>query len=158
MSLVSGVETLIQREAGYLDLQKWDDWLSLYAEDCEYWVPAAKGQTDAKTQVSLFHEDRTLMETRIKRLLHPLAHSLVKPLRTCHVVGGIVIEDDGANGGDIVATSSFHMLEQHGDRQRLFGGFYTHRLRPSGGNLLIRAKRVDLTNCDMPLEVIETFI
>jgi 3-phenylpropionate/cinnamic acid dioxygenase small subunit len=156
MTAAAEVEALIQREARYLDLQKWDEWLGLYTEDCEYWVPATVGQTDAKTQVSLFREDRMLMETRIRRLTHPMAHSLVKPLRTSHVIGGVMVETGG--GEEIVATSSFHMLEQHGERQRLFGGLYTHRLRKSGGKLLIRAKRVDLINCDMPFEVIETFI
>ncbi|MGH6741330.1 MAG: aromatic-ring-hydroxylating dioxygenase subunit beta [Bradyrhizobium sp.] len=158
MSRVAAVEAVIQREARYLDLQRWDDWLNLYTDECEYWVPASPGQTDAKTQVSLFYEDRTLMETRLKRLVHPSALSLAKPIRTSHVVGGITIEDDGARGGEIVATSSFHMLEQHGERQRLFGGLYTHRLQQSDGTLLIRAKRVDLINCDTPFEVIEIFI
>jgi ethylbenzene dioxygenase subunit beta len=158
VTLVTAVEAIIQREARYLDLQRWDDWLRLYTDDCEYWVPASPGQTDAKTQVSLFYEDRTLMETRLKRLVHPSALSLAKPIRTSHLVGGITIEEDGANGEEIVTTSSFHMLEQHGDRRRLFGGIYTHRLRQIGGGVLIRAKRVDLINCDQPFEVIEIFI
>ena len=38
-SLAAGIE-LVHREAAYLDEQKWDDWLALYTEDCEYWMPA----------------------------------------------------------------------------------------------------------------------
>jgi len=40
-SLAAGVE-LVHREARLLDEQRWDDWLALYAEDCEYWMPAWK--------------------------------------------------------------------------------------------------------------------
>ena len=31
---------LPHREALFLDEQRWDDWLALYAEDVEYWAPA----------------------------------------------------------------------------------------------------------------------
>lgn len=151
------VERLIQREARCLDLQRWEEWLSLFTEDCEYWVPASPDQESPKTRVSLFYEDRTLMETRIRRLKHPAAHSLVRPLRTCRLVAGTTIEDISTSAS-IVATSSFHMLEQYGERQRLFAGTYTHHLRQDSETILIRAKTVKLTNCDMPMEVIETFI
>ncbi len=33
--LATGIE-LVHREARYLDEQRWDDWLALYTEDCEY--------------------------------------------------------------------------------------------------------------------------
>ena len=33
---------LLYREAHYLDTQRWDDWLALYREDAEFWMPAWK--------------------------------------------------------------------------------------------------------------------
>lgn len=151
-------EALVLREARYLDLADWDAWLGLYTEDCEYWVPATPDQTDPKHQVSLFYEDRILMETRIRRLRHPAAHSLVTPIRTSHVISGVTVDDATDTDGEITARSSFLMLENHGARQRMFGGLLTHRLRREDGGLRIRAKRVDLTNCDASHEVIEIFI
>ena len=158
MITVSTIEQLIQREARLLDLQRWDDWLALFTEDCEYWVPSRVGQANARTEVSLFYENRVLMETRVKRLRHPAAHSLATPIRTARVVSGVTIEKDRSSELKPVATSSFHLLEQHGTKQRAFGGLYTHHLAPSGTDWKIRAKRVDLINCDAPLEVIETFL
>ncbi len=29
-------------EAYHLDGQRWDEWLELFTEDCEYWMPAWK--------------------------------------------------------------------------------------------------------------------
>jgi benzoate/toluate 1,2-dioxygenase beta subunit len=158
MNVASPLELLIHREARLLDLQRWDDWLALFSQDCEYWVPATPGQTSAKTEVSLFYEDRALMETRVKRLLHPSAHSLATPIRTARVISGVMIESGGLDEAEAVVTSSFHLLEQHGTKQRMFGGVYTHHLRSNGGGWKIRAKRVDMINCDVPMEVIETFI
>ncbi|MEQ8699655.1 MAG: aromatic-ring-hydroxylating dioxygenase subunit beta, partial [Bauldia litoralis] len=112
-------------------------------------------QTDPKHQVSLFYEDRVLMETRIRRLRHPAAHSLVIPIRTSRVISGVTVAEAD---GEITAMSSFLMLEQHGERQRMFGGLLTHRLSREEDGLRIRCKRVDLTNCDTTHEVIEIFI
>lgn len=158
MSARNEAEALILREARCLDLADWDAWLDLFTEDCEYWVPTAPDQTDPKRQVSLFYEDRILMETRIRRLRHPAAHSLVEPIRTSHVISGVTVEEAPAAKDDVIARSSFLMLEQHGERQRLFGGLLTHELRREQDGLRIRAKRVDLTNCDATHEVIEIFI
>lgn len=158
MTLRSEAEALVHREARELDLGRWDEWLALFTKECEYWVPLSADQTDPKRQVSLFYEDRALMETRIRRLRHPSAHSLVSPIRTSHVISGTMLEDAAASDGEIVAVSSFIMLEQHEERQRVFGGLCTHRLCLEDGGLRIRAKRVDLTNADATHEVIEVFI
>lgn len=155
MSDRSEAEAIVYQEARLLDLGDWDAWLALYAEDCEYWVPTAPDQTDPKHQVSLFYEDRVLMETRIRRLRHPAAHSLVIPIRTSRVISGVTVAEAD---GEITAMSSFLMLEQHGERQRMFGGLQTHRLSREEDGLRIRSKRVDLTNCDTTHEVIEIFI
>ena len=55
-------------EARYLDERRWEDWLSLFADDGWYWVPIEEGQTDPRTTVSLMYDDRQLLETRVRRL------------------------------------------------------------------------------------------
>jgi len=37
-SLEIGRDVLV-REAVFLDEQRWDEWLALFTEDCEYWMP-----------------------------------------------------------------------------------------------------------------------
>ena len=33
-------QSVLFREALYLDARRWDDWLALYAEDAWFWLPA----------------------------------------------------------------------------------------------------------------------
>ena len=145
------VEKLLHMEARLLDEGSYAEWLALYTEDCEYWVPAVPGQQSPRDHVSLFHEDRTLMETRVRRLQHAQAHSLVPPVRTSRIVGSIEV-------GDLVARSSFHLVEYRDGQQRVFAGRYLHRLRRVGDGLKIVSKRVDLLNCDAAHEVIQVFL
>ena len=55
-SLAAGIE-LVHREARHLDEQRWDDWLALYTEDCEFWMPAwkADGTPTANPRTELSH-------------------------------------------------------------------------------------------------------
>lgn len=152
------VEKLLQTEARLLDEGRYADWLALYAEDCEYWVPATPAQTDAREQVSLFYEDRTLMETRVRRLGHSKAHSLVPPVRTSRLVGNIDIASAAGVPFELVVTSSFHLIEFRHAAQRIFGGRYRHRIRATDAGLKIVSKRVDLINCDAAHEVIQVFL
>jgi benzoate/toluate 1,2-dioxygenase beta subunit len=148
---MTDVEKLLHREARLLDEGSYAEWLNLYTDDCEYWVPASLAQQSPRDHVSLFHEDRVLMETRVRRLQHAQAHSLVPPVRTSRMVGGIEVED-------LLARSSFHLVEYRGEQQRVFAGRYLHRFRRAGDGLRIVSKRVDLINCDAAHEVLQVFL
>ena len=37
---MAAAQSVLNREALYLDTQRWDDWLALYAEDARFWLPA----------------------------------------------------------------------------------------------------------------------
>lgn len=152
------LERLLHSEARLLDEARYADWLALYTEDCEYWVPASAGQQSPRDHVSLFYEDRTLMETRVRRLRHAQAHSLVPPVRSSRLVGGVdVAPADGASS-EVVATASFHLVEYREGDQRVFAGRYRHRVRRIGDGWKIVSKRVDLINCDAAHEVIQGFL
>jgi benzoate/toluate 1,2-dioxygenase beta subunit len=44
------------------------------------------------------------------------------------------------------------MIEYRREQQRIFGGTMLHRLVQGGCRILIAWKRVDLVNCDAPLD------
>ena len=51
-------------------------------------------------------------------------------------------------GSEFRVHSKFIMLEDRaGNDRRLYGGRYTHTIRPKGARFEILMKRVDLTNC-----------
>ena len=158
------VEQFLFREALLLDEQRWQDWLALYTEDCFYWVPSVMGQKDPVDTVSLFAENRMMMEMRVIRVTHPNAFSQEFPTRMSHVVGGVMLDPaNGADGGiehraDIVVRSSQHILEYRKEDQRMFGGLVRHWLRRDGDSFKIALKRIDLINCDAPMETVQLFL
>jgi 3-phenylpropionate/cinnamic acid dioxygenase small subunit len=160
------IEQFLYREAMLLDDKRWSDWLALYSEDCFYWVPSVVGQKDPVDTVSLFAEDRMRLEMRIVRITHPHAYSQDFPTRTSHVVGNVMLDPEngrGCDGGlqpkaDLVVRSSVQILEFRKEEQRLFGGTVRHWLRRAGGDFRIALKRIDLVNCDAPMEVVQLFL
>ena len=155
---LEAIELLLHRETEFLDLARYDEWLALFTEDCRYWVPARREQTDPDNEISLFHEDRDLMEMRISRIQHPRAHSLDNPITTNHVTGDRVIEAYYADRGELIVTTRFQMVEHQAGEQRLFAGSYRYHLRREAGAFKISLKRVDLINCDAYFEPLQVFI
>jgi 3-phenylpropionate/cinnamic acid dioxygenase small subunit len=160
------IEQLLFREAMLLDEKRWQDWLALYTEDCFYWVPSVMRQADPINTISLFAENRMMLEMRIIRVTHPRAWSQEFPTRMSHVVGNVMIDPDGgagAEGGmkpkaDLVVRSQQHVLEFRKEDQRMFGGTVRHWLRRDGRDWKIALKRFDVVNCDAPMEVVQLFL
>jgi len=64
---------VLYREAYYLDAQRWDEWLAMFADDCEYWMPAWKGEHELtdnpKREISLiYYGTRAGLEDRVWRI------------------------------------------------------------------------------------------
>ena len=141
-------ESFLVHEARLLDERRFDDWLDLFTADGWYWVPIEPGQNNPHDTVSLIYDDRRLLETRIRRLAHPLAHAQAPPSRTSRIVANVTAEDGPADGADLVVRSKFQMVEYRRDKQRLFAGTCRHGLVAADGGYRIRWKRVDLVDCD----------
>lgn len=154
----SVIEQFLFREAMYLDRGLWDEWLDLFTEDGLYWVPAAPDQEDPYNHVSLYFEDKILRQMRVQRMRHDQAFSMESPVRASRIVGNVLVEDHDENSGECRVRSTFHLLELQFGEQHLYGGAYTHELVPVGESYKIKLKRVDLINCDQPLEIMQEFI
>jgi benzoate/toluate 1,2-dioxygenase beta subunit len=145
-------EDFLVHEARLLDDRRFREWMSLFADDGTYWVPAVPNQQSPFDQASLFYDDRDLMKTRVDRLEHPRIHVQTPPSRTAHIVGNVVVDLADEAKGEYLVSSTMIMVEYREDKQRIFAGRQHHRLRRSGGDFLIVQKRVDLINCDSAFE------
>jgi len=145
-------EQFLLHEARLLDEAKFDDWLALFTAEAWYWVPSAPGQDNPHDTVSLIYDDRRLLETRVRRLASPRMYSQEPRSRTSRIVANVTIEDAEPNRMAATVRSKFTMIEFRRDTQRLFGGTAFHRLVHAGGGIRIAWKRVDLVNCDAPLD------
>jgi 3-phenylpropionate/cinnamic acid dioxygenase small subunit len=143
-------ESFLLQEARLLDEAKFDDWLALFTPDAQYWVPSEPGQQNPHDTVSLIYDDRRLLETRVRRLASPRIYSQEPRSRTSRIVANVTIEESGPDF--VRVRSKFVMIEFRRNEQRLFGGTCFHRLIRQGDGLRIRLKRVDLVNCDAPMD------
>ena len=145
-------EQFLMHEARLLDDARFDEWVALFTDDAWYWIPTEPGQQSPFDTVSLVYDDRRLLETRVRRLKSPRIYSQEPPSRTSRIVGNVTVEETAPDRSACTVRSKILVLENRRATQRLFGGTARHRLVQIDGNLRIAWKRVDLLNCDAPLE------
>jgi 3-phenylpropionate/cinnamic acid dioxygenase small subunit len=148
-------EQFLYHEARLLDLQRYEEGLELFTQDATYWVPLEQGQKDPHETSSIIHDDRTLLELRVKQIRHPRAHARQPLARTIHQVGNIV--QLGEANGELRIGSTMTVVEFRNEKQRLYGALVEHRLRPywdkkAGDTFQIAHKRVDLVNSEGELD------
>ena len=143
-------EAFLLHEARLLDEARFDAWLALFTADAWYWVPSEPAQDNPHDTVSLIYDDRRLLETRVRRLASPRIYSQEPRSRTSRIVSNVSIEDGDNNACTV--RSKLLMVEYRREAQRLFAGTVLHRLVRAEGRILIASKRVDLLNCDAPLD------
>jgi benzoate/toluate 1,2-dioxygenase beta subunit len=144
------VEDFLYREARLLDTQRYEEWLELFTDDATYWVPLEQGQQDPFGTSSIIHDDRTLLELRVKQARHPRAHARLPLARTVHQVGNVLILEESA--GTLRVSSTLQLVEWRNDRQRVWGALVEHELRRADGGFRIARKRVDLVNSEAELD------
>jgi 3-phenylpropionate/cinnamic acid dioxygenase small subunit len=139
------VEEFLYHEARLLDTQQLEAWLDLFTEDATYWLPLERGRRTLETS-SIIHDDRTLLELRVKQARHPRAHARLPLARTVHQVGNVMLLSE--EGAELRVASTLTLVEFRGERQRVWGALVEHRLRREGAGFRIAHKRVDLVNSE----------
>lgn len=144
------IEQFLYHEARLLDTQRFEEWLELFTEDATYWVPLEQGQREPLETSSIIHDDRTLLELRVRQARHPRAHARAPLARTVHQVGNVVLAAEA--NGELIVTSTLQVVEFRNERQRLWAALVEHRLRRTPDGFRIARKRVDLVNSEGELE------
>lgn len=145
-------------EARLLDEKRLEEWYELFTEDGLYWMPLTRGQTEGRTQTSLFHEDRLLLNVRIKRLRSPNAFSQNEPSWCQHVLQAPRIESRDDAAGTWVLRTPFTYLEVQRDDQQIYGGVAWHHLKLQDGQLRMQMKKIDLLNRESALASIQLLL
>lgn len=144
------IEQFLYLEARLLDTQRYEEWLDLYTEDAIYWVPLEHDQREPFETSSIIHDDRTLLDLRVRQARHPRAHARQPLARTVHQIGNISLEDEKKN--ELTIKSTLVLVEFRNERQRVWGALVEHRLRRLPQGLRIARKRVDLVNSESELD------
>ncbi|MDB5402283.1 MAG: benzoate/toluate 1,2-dioxygenase subunit beta [Acetobacteraceae bacterium] len=140
----------LYREARYLDDRDWDAWLSLYADDAEFWMPSwdddDKLTEDPQTEISLiWYGHKGGLQDRVFRIRteRSSATSLPEP-RTSHNISNVEILDQTS----ALTRLRFNWVTfsfRYKTTDTYFGtSFYS--IDTTGATPLIRQKKVVLKN------------
>ena len=88
--------SFLYREARLLDDRQWDEWLDLYSESVEYWMPAWDDDDrlteDPHSQISLIdYPNRNGLEDRVFRIKTERSGASTPEPRTNHAVQNVEV-------------------------------------------------------------------
>jgi len=149
--LLARCADLLYQEAAYLDERRWQEWLALYEEEAEFWLPAwdedARPTDDPQSQLSLiYYANRAGLEDRVWRIQSGLSPATSPLLRTCHLITNVRITERMQD--QLHVSSHWQVQMYRPERQQAFAyfGFYEHVLRLKASSLRIAKKRIILLN------------
>jgi 3-phenylpropionate/cinnamic acid dioxygenase small subunit len=153
-SVAAGVE-LVHREARLMDEQRWDEWLALYTEDCEYWMPAwkADGTPTANPQSELSHiyyASRAGLEDRVVRIRSGKSPASTPVPRTAHIVGSVLPLESPTERLRLGSTWATHVYFPRSRESHAFFGRSEHELVLRNGEWRIAKKKILLQNDYIP--------
>jgi len=153
-SLAAGIE-LVHREVRFLDEQRWDEWLALYLEDCEYWMPAWKADgtltNDPRTELShIYYASRAGLEDRVVRIRSGKSAASTPMPRTAHIVGSVLALESPDDRLRLASTWVCHAYFPRSHETHAFFGRTEHELVVREGDWRIAKKKILLQNDYIP--------
>lgn len=152
------IEMFLYRESGYLDNMQLRQWIDMFTASGDYWMPVAVDQADPINHISIFYDDRDLMEIRLRHLNNPRSHSKDFSVRSSHVLGNVCIDEFNQDNGDCTVSCNFQCVMYSRDQQEVYAGRCNYQLVMQDGHYMIQRKRVDLINCDAPHGSIQSYV
>lgn len=147
---IEQIQQFLYREARYLDDRDFETWLTLYAPQAEFWMPAWDDDDtlveDPRTEISLiYYPDKSGLEDRVFRIRteRSSATSLPEP-RTSHNISNVEIVEQ-TTGECRIRFNWLTFNFRYKTVDQYFGtSFYT--LDTAGAQPLITNKKVVLKN------------
>jgi 3-phenylpropionate/cinnamic acid dioxygenase small subunit len=155
-ALLAQGEEILQREGIYLDEQRWDEWIALFAPDCEYWVPAWLDQdtlsTDPQREMShIYYASRQGLEDRIVRIRTGRSPASTPTPRTAHLVTGVLaLEPPTPELLKLRSTWSSHVFFPRSRTSFTFFGHARYEIVRRDSGWLIQRKKVIFQNDYIP--------
>jgi benzoate/toluate 1,2-dioxygenase beta subunit len=150
------VEQFIYLEARLADEHAYDEWEALWTDDAVYWVPFGSDDADPQTQMSVIHDNRSRIATRIKQFKTGKRHAATPPPRIRRVVSNVEVLE----GADVLRVGANFVLYESRERGiTLWAGRTEYWLRRApDGSLRLARKHVFLVNNDRPLDTLSFLI
>jgi 3-phenylpropionate/cinnamic acid dioxygenase small subunit len=150
---------VLEREAVYLDEQRWDDWLALYTPDCEYWAPTWRTEdemaADPQRELShIYYASRAGLEDRIVRIRSGKSPASSPMRRTAHLLGPLLLEKESSSDDvlNVRVTWTTHVFDPRHRTQFTFFGASDVKLVQADG-WKIKRKKIRVQNDLFPAVV-----
>ncbi|MBV1882095.1 MAG: aromatic-ring-hydroxylating dioxygenase subunit beta [Pseudomonadales bacterium] len=136
----SDLEDFLYYEAALLDAWQLDDWIALFTEDAQYWVPPAGSSDDVEPKATLFYvaDDYFRLTERVKRLGKKTAHVEWPKSKCRHLVTNVRILEGTDESFSV--TSNFVTYRSKGGSTETYLGHHIYYLRLIDGDIKIRKK------------------
>jgi len=158
-ALMAAGTDLLQREAVYLDEQRWDEWVALFATDCKFWIPTwtseGKLTGNPQTELSLMYfANRGGLEDRIIRIRSGRSPAALPLPRTTHIIGNILpLEPPQPTRIRLRSSWICHAFFPLMNVTHAFFGRAEHELALREGQWLITTKKTILDNDRIPVPI-----
>lgn len=151
-------EDLIYREALLMDTGRFSEWLDLFTQDVEFWMPAwideTRTSTDPERELSLiYYRGRRNLEDRVMRLTSGMSIASTPLPRVVHQVTNVLVTESTATDAQVSAAFTCHRFDVRMNRSDCFFGRYEYRMAMSGADWKIAAKKITLLNDTIPTVV-----
>lgn len=151
--------SFLYREARLLDDRQWDEWLDLYSESVEYWMPAWDDDDrlteNPHSQISLiYYPNRNGLEDRVFRIKTERSSASMPEPRTNHMITNVEVLAERGDAVDV--RYNFHTLSHRYKQTDHFFGTVFATLRKAEGGFLIARKKIVLKN-DYIRQVIDVY-
>lgn len=151
-------EDLLYREAMLIDGGRFEEWLSLFAADAEFWMPAWRDETtltqDPDRELSLiYYKGRRNLEDRVMRLTSGLSTASSPLPRVVHQVTNVLVTSSAARAMDVSAAFTCHRFDVRMNRADCFFGRYEYQLVRTDDQWQIARKKIILLNDTIPTVV-----
>jgi 3-phenylpropionate/cinnamic acid dioxygenase small subunit len=137
----------VYREARLLDMRRYEDWISLFADELVYWVPGTHATHRLQRSSAINFDDRRRLLDRIAYTETGVQCAQIPPSRTCRIVSNV----EAWNGDDAaVEIRSNITIWEHRRETNCFAGVQAFRLVRSAREYSIETKIIDLINSLQP--------
>lgn len=139
----------LYQEARFLDDERWDDWLTCYAETASFWMPAWDDRDslteDPQSEISLiYYPDKQGLEDRVFRIKTERSSATMPDTRTSHNLSNIEIL--ATDGPLLTVRFNWHTLSFRYKKVQSYFGSSTYSIDFSQELPLIMSKYVVLKN------------
>ena len=153
------IQAFLYREARLLDDREWDEWLTCYAKDAEFWMPAWDDDDQLSraphSEISLiYYPSREGLEDRVYRIKTERSGASTPEPRTPHLINNIEVLKE--EGDTLELRFNWHTLVHRYKKTLEFFGSSFYTLDVSGDQPLIKRKVVQLNN-DYIHQVIDVY-